>query len=170
MTIFNANLEVTKATVQGGEIKDLEINRQNVPLASSVKLETNKAKTINVSTYTAPVEITPTTGKDGMKKATVTLSNIPTASGTLYAWAHDTNKYWYTTTPTIPESDFSEFLSKVILSVGNGAALAYQDVYSEDESYAKVSDTSWTRTYDDGGTETTVTFTRDATKDLVVGE
>ena len=40
-------------------------------------LEDNKTETINVSTYTDPVEITPTEGKDGMKKATVTLSNIP---------------------------------------------------------------------------------------------
>ena len=37
----------------------------------------NKAQTINVSTYTAPVEVTPTSGKDGMKKATITLSHIP---------------------------------------------------------------------------------------------
>ena len=40
-------------------------------------LEDNKEATIDVSTYTEPVEITPTAGKDGMKKATVTLSNIP---------------------------------------------------------------------------------------------
>ena len=44
---------------------------------SEVVLENNKEATINVSSYTAPVEITPTAGKDGMKKATVTLSNIP---------------------------------------------------------------------------------------------
>lgn len=80
MNIFNANLEVTKATVQGGEIKDLEINRQNVPLASSVKIETSKAVTIDVSEYTEPIEITPTAGKDGMAKVVITLSNIPEAS------------------------------------------------------------------------------------------
>jgi hypothetical protein len=44
---------------------------------SEVVLENNKEATIDVSSYTAPVEITPTVGKDGMKKATVTLSNIP---------------------------------------------------------------------------------------------
>lgn len=81
MAIFNANLEVTKATVQGGEIKDLEINRQNVPLASSVKIETSKAVTIDVSEYTEPIEITPTAGKDGMAKVVITLSNIPEAEG-----------------------------------------------------------------------------------------
>ena len=93
MAIFNANLEVTKATVQGGEIKDLEINRQNVPLASSVKLETNKAQTIDVSAYSDPVEITPTTGKDAMKKATVTLSNI---HNKLYAWVSADDAVIYT--------------------------------------------------------------------------
>ena len=77
MNIFNANLEVTTATVQGGEIKELEINRQNVPLASSVKIETSKAVTIDVSEYTEPIEITPTVGKDGMAKVIITLENIP---------------------------------------------------------------------------------------------
>ena len=40
-------------------------------------LDNNKTATINVSTYTEPVEVTPTEGKDGMKKATITLSHIP---------------------------------------------------------------------------------------------
>ena len=49
--------------------------------AESAKLDNNKTATINVSTYTVPVEILPTSGKDGMKKATVTLSNIPSGAG-----------------------------------------------------------------------------------------
>lgn len=44
---------------------------------SGADLEDNKEATIDVSAYTEPVEIEPTEGKDGMKKATVTLSNIP---------------------------------------------------------------------------------------------
>ena len=44
---------------------------------TTADLDNNKAKTIDVSTYTEPVEVTPTAGKDGMKKATITLSNIP---------------------------------------------------------------------------------------------
>ena len=47
------------------------------PGGGSVDLEDNHQATIDVSTYTEPVEVTPTSGKDGMKKATVTLSNIP---------------------------------------------------------------------------------------------
>ena len=42
-----------------------------------VKVETNKASTIDVSTYTEPVVIEPSEGKDAMAKATVTLTNIP---------------------------------------------------------------------------------------------
>lgn len=52
-------------------------------------LENNHQETIDVSTYTEPVEITPTAGKDGMKKATITLSNIPSggdAEIALYAF------------------------------------------------------------------------------------
>ena len=48
---------------------------------ASAKLENNKAATIDVSTYTEPVEVTPSSGKDGMKKATITLSNIPAGGG-----------------------------------------------------------------------------------------
>lgn len=39
-------------------------------------LEDNNAVTIDVSKYSAPVEITPTAGKDGMRKVTVTLTGI----------------------------------------------------------------------------------------------
>ena len=49
----------------------------NTVTIGGADLENNKTATINVSTYTEPVEVTPTSGKDGMKKATITLSNIP---------------------------------------------------------------------------------------------
>ena len=49
----------------------------NTVTVAGADLESNKAQTINVSTYESPVEVTPTSGKDGMKKATITLSNIP---------------------------------------------------------------------------------------------
>ena len=44
---------------------------------SDTKISTNTDKTIDVSTYTEPVEIEPAEGYDATKKATVTLSNIP---------------------------------------------------------------------------------------------
>lgn len=45
-----------------------------------VEVETNKAATIDVSQYTEPVAITPSSGKDAMAKATITLSNIPSSA------------------------------------------------------------------------------------------
>ena len=48
---------------------------------ASVKLENNHAETIDVSAYTEPIVIEPASGKDGMKKVTITLSNIPESGG-----------------------------------------------------------------------------------------
>ena len=48
--------------------------------AGTVAFEANKAATIDASQYAAPVEITPSAGKDSMKKVTVTVNNIPEAS------------------------------------------------------------------------------------------
>lgn len=57
------------------DVKAVAIKAGEIP--SGADLEDNKTATIDVSAYTEPVEIEPTEGKDGMKKATVTLSNIP---------------------------------------------------------------------------------------------
>lgn len=82
MALFNANLEITKSKVKNGELVDLEINGENIELGSEVPLDSNKAATIDVSEYTEPVVINPSSGKKGMKKATVTLSNIPDIEAT----------------------------------------------------------------------------------------
>ena len=72
---------------------------------SGADLEDNHQTTIDVSTYTLPVEVTPTQGKDGMKKATITLDNIPSSGvTTLYNW-NDGSNNCYTTTPTPTTSD-----------------------------------------------------------------
>ena len=63
------------------DVKEVAIKAGEIP--SGADLEDNKTATIDVSTYTEPVEVTPTAGKDGMKKATVTLSNIPSGGGAL---------------------------------------------------------------------------------------
>ena len=71
------------------DVKKIAITAGEVPGAD---LENNKAATINASTYTEPVEVTPSEGKDGMKKATITLSNIPsgaTPSTEMPAWFND---------------------------------------------------------------------------------
>ena len=59
---------------------DLEGKTFNEATAGGdVEVESNKASSINVSTYTKPVAVTPTSGKDAMAKATITLTNIPVA-------------------------------------------------------------------------------------------
>ena len=92
------------------DVKQIAITAGEVP--SEAVLDDNVAETINVSTYTEPVEIEPSEGKDGMKKATVTLSNIPVAGATLYAWKDTSNNIAYTETAT-PEAEGSCYLSAV---------------------------------------------------------
>ena len=77
----NSNFEITNFSVDPvtQQITSLEVNGEVVEI-DGADLDDNKAATINVSTYTEPVEVTPTAGKDGMKKATITLSNIPVGS------------------------------------------------------------------------------------------
>lgn len=74
------------------------------PGGGGADLEDNKTATIDVSTYTEPVEITPTAGKDGMKKATITLSNIPRRSVNLFCW-YSSFDFCYTTTETPTAND-----------------------------------------------------------------
>lgn len=66
------------------DVKNIAITTGSLP--SGAELEENKAATIDVSAYTSPVAITPSSGKDGMEKVTVTLSNIPEEGATLYAF------------------------------------------------------------------------------------
>ena len=84
------------------------------PGGSGADLEDNHQTTIDVSTYTEPVEIEPSSGKDGMKKATVTLSNIPSGTKTLYYYSSkngeylnigDSGVYGFYSTDLITESD-----------------------------------------------------------------
>lgn len=119
-----------------GDIKMLKLGAnkedawQNIAeQGGSAKLDNNKAATINVSTYTEPVVITPTSGKDGMKKATVTLSNIPSGIEGLYAWKESVDNiiiYTTTTTPTTSDSCYvpgetgHEIIKEDIVSVGDG--------------------------------------------------
>lgn len=128
-----------------GTIKELKIgsNKEDAwaniaEQGASAKLDNNKTATINVSTYTEPVVITPTSGKDGMKKATITLSNIPSGSGTLYCWKDESEYciYTSTTTPTTSsqliisgEQGISEDTG-MISEVGEGTITYRSSVYS----------------------------------------
>lgn len=132
-----------------GTIKELKIGEAkedayaNIIEQGSADLENNKAATINVSTYTQPVEVTPTSGKDGMKKATITLSNIPSPSGvtTLYAWADNSYcVYTTTTTPTteskalIPDNEGVNIMQSSVEEVGEGTITVNGDVYTRDNT------------------------------------
>lgn len=102
-----ASYEITKIRVNpaGGEIEELYINHEKVDIGSD-SLQDNKEVTIDVSNYSDPVEITPTSGKDGMEKATVTLSNIPSGGpDTLYNWENEDEGPCYTLTDTPTTSD-----------------------------------------------------------------
>ena len=63
-------------------------------------LEDNHAVSVNASTYTQPVEVTPASGKEGMKKCTITLTNIPVAGATLYAFGTAEGVVYLTEVPS----------------------------------------------------------------------
>ena len=81
----NGTIEITPTA--GHDYEGMKKVTASVNVAAA-DIEANKAATIDVSTYTEPVEITPTEGKDGMAKATVTLTNIPSGGATAYAWSN----------------------------------------------------------------------------------
>lgn len=128
------------------DVKQVAIKAGEIP--SGADLENNKTATIDVPAYTEPVEVTPTAGKDGMKKATVTLSNIPVAGATLYAWKDASNNIAYTETAT-PEAEGSCYLSAV-----TGLASATIKAVAEGEITITISeaDVDFSR-YSDGDIE-----------------
>lgn len=69
----DANYNITKIRTSNGDIAELELNGKSVALASDVKIEEKKEVTIKVSEYTEPIEIVPTSGKDGIAKVIITL-------------------------------------------------------------------------------------------------
>ena len=77
-------------------------------------LDNNKTATINVSTYTEPVEVTPTSGKDGMKKATITLSNIPEIETTK---AVSIDASTYTEPVEIEPTEGKDGMAKVVVTL-----------------------------------------------------
>ena len=79
-----------------------------------------------------------------MKKATVTLSNIPVAGATLYAWKDGSNNIAYTETAT-PEAEGDCYLSAVtgltsdtIKAVAEGKITI--TISEEDVEYSRYSD------------------------------
>ena len=77
-------------------------------------LDNNKTATINASTYTEPVEVLPTEGKGGMKKATITVSNIPDIEATKEISVNVTE---YTEPIEIEPTEGKDGMAKVILTL-----------------------------------------------------
>jgi hypothetical protein len=165
MSVFNANLQITKSKVKNGEIVDLEINGQNIELGSEMPMDANKAQTIDVSTYTDPVAITPSSGKKGMKKATVTLSNIPQAGANAYAWklsiGGGDGGYRYFDFAESPADKTAANTHKA-LRVYNATQLEVEQ--NAFEVYTKTDTTHFS--FEADGDE--YTATRDATKDITL--
>ena len=121
------------------------------PGSGGADLEDNHQTTINVSTYTEPVEVVPETGKDGMKKNTVILTNIPSGGGDkLYAWYNNiSNVRGFSITESVAVGDkllsqdaslnfMDESYWYTVIAVGEGTVTILD---SYDEEYVLTRDT-----------------------------
>lgn len=110
----------------------------SVPVVSV--LEDNKAVTINASTYTEPVAVNPSSGKDAMKKVTVTLSNIPVAGATLYAFGDAEGVVYLTEIPS-EDGEVDVYVPSVTgLASAEGTYAEATGVTVEDTAYARYED------------------------------
>lgn len=82
-------------------------------------LDTNVAETIDVSQYTEPVVINPTSGKDGMIKATVTLSNIPSGGDIEANKAATIDVSQYTEPVEVTPTSGKDGMEKVTVTLSN---------------------------------------------------
>ncbi len=155
------------------DVKKIAITAGEIP--SGADLEDNKSATIDVSTYTEPVEITPTAGKDGMKKATVTLSNIPSGGATAYCWVtdrEDVNNQIYLEVDnggmiTLYGANDKGFSAKD-LEVAVGLSTILNCDVSTVTDYTDNSFVVHARTSTSWSTEVTFTLTRDSSKDITL--
>lgn len=76
-------------------------------------LEDNHAVSVNASTYTQPIEVTPAEGKEGMKKCTITLTNIPVAGATLYAFGTAEGVVYLTEVPSADTASVDVYVPAV---------------------------------------------------------
>lgn len=161
-----------------GDIKMLKLgaNKEDayeniIEQGADAKLEKNKTATINVSTYTEPVVINPTSGKDGMKKATITLSNIPSGgSATAYKWG----RAYFLEIETSPNQDttIEQIYAIKLFDSVSGSVKTIGDIKSQlpYKSWTRESDTKFYITYDDDGDDYNKTFERDSSGDFTLWE
>ena len=109
-----------------GTIKELKLGEEKqdawaniAEQGASAKLDNNKTATINVSTYTEPVEVLPTSGKDGMKKATITLSNIPSGADLEDNKAYTINVSNYSAPVVVNPTTGKDGMKKATITLSN---------------------------------------------------
>lgn len=116
---------------------------ENSGSGGGVDLEDNHQTTIDVSTYTEPVEVVPESGKDGMKKATVTLDNIPSGGANAYAWTDSSDNVHYFNFDVAPNEITNE--KEVVVNLGVSGEIYNLQVTTFDYSgYEKTSDSHFT--------------------------
>ena len=124
-------------------------------------LEDNKEISI---TENGTVEITPTEGKDGMKKVTATV-NVPTSSGsvTLYAWYSEADRTYVHMNIGVSPKDLADANSTKTLEYNTmDRAIVLKSL--QGSAYTRVSDTKFNITRTDGE----AIFERDSGQDLVL--
>lgn len=145
---------------------------ENPGSSSGADLEDNHQTTIDVSTYNAPVEVTPTQGKDGMKKVTVSLSNMPAGVTMLYAWSDTEGNVSWLDSNTSPidktafeNAKFLRFDYNAGTSVTEMHIELGSDIFGGDPfTFTKVSDTVFTINID--GQD--IIITRNPAKDVEI--
>ena len=135
------------------DVKQIAITEGEIP--SGADLEDNKEVTI---TENGTVEITPTEGKDGMKKVTATV-NVPSSGGsvTAYPWKRDgTDIELYLNIDVAPSDPAIDDIKMLAGSIPN-KNLQVIIFFEEGDTYTYVSDTQFTVTNDGEA----ITFIRD---------
>ena len=106
-----------------------------------VTLEDNKTASVNVSSYSTPVEVTPSEGKDGMKKATITLTNIPSSTAVLSAWKADTTiVYTKVAEPTTSDKVFIPATTGITEGIIASVADEFASITISETVYTRYSD------------------------------
>ena len=82
-------------------------------------LESNHNVTINASNYTEPVEIMPEQGKDGMEKATVSITNIPKEPNLEFNHSVTIDASSYTAPVEITPEQGKDGMEKATVSIEN---------------------------------------------------
>ena len=157
-------VETNKNTSTGKYEVDIKTN------GVVAELEANKEVSIDVSNYSEPVEITPSSGKNGMEKATITLTNISSGSSgtTAYGWIGSNDNRLVYTNYSVAPNDNDEFGSALRFNASNSKPdIKTQEVYSIEVFGERVSDTEFTTTVRGSAYQT---YTRDSSKDFTLWE